>query len=485
MTVWLFIHSVAKRAEAVALLDSGVTENFMNLSYARWLHLSIKHIPEPRRLFNVDNTENNSGKLRYYTDLDVRTGSVTRTMRFFLTDLGEHKVILGFPWFAGMQPKIDWARGWIDHTQLPIIARAPDAKKAIFTPRTRNVPREVQKDWYFASHVTFHPEPEEVIQGVPNEYKRHTKVFSEQKSQRLPKHTIWDHAIELVPDAPRTLPGRLLPLTQEEIAKVHKFVAEHLKRSTIRESWSPYAANFFFVKKKDRKLCPIQDYRPINKWTKKNRNVSPLIPQIIDRMSGCTLFTKFNIRWGYNNIRIRKGNEWKAAFLTPEGLFEPTVMFFGLTNSPATFQMMMNTIFRKEVTEGWLSVYMDDIAVHTKLRPGETEEQHLAQHRDLTHHILDKLEEEDLYLKPEKCMFEQKEIDYLGVIVGKGTLHMDPSKIQDILNWPIPKNPTDIRSFLGFTGFYRYFIPKYLEIARPLLDLTKKLINFEWGPQQH
>ena len=142
MTVRLYIHSVVKRAEVVALLDSGAAENFMNLSYARWLHLPIKHIPEPRRLFNVDNTENKSGKLCYYMDLDVRTGSVICTMRFFLTDLGEHKVILGFPWFAGMQLKIDWARGWIDHTQ------------------------------------------------VPNEYKCHTKVFSEQKSQRLPKHTI-------------------------------------------------------------------------------------------------------------------------------------------------------------------------------------------------------------------------------------------------------------------------------------------------------
>ena len=139
MTVRLFIHSVVKRAEAVALLDSEATENFMNLSYARWLCLPTKHIPEPRRLFNVDNTENKSGKLRYYMDLDVWTGSVTCTMRFFLTDLGEHKVILGFPWFVGMQPKINWARGWIDHTQLPIIAHAPDAKKAIFTPWTRNV----------------------------------------------------------------------------------------------------------------------------------------------------------------------------------------------------------------------------------------------------------------------------------------------------------------------------------------------------------
>ena len=290
--------------------------------------------------------------------------------------------------------------------------------------------------------------------NLPDEYKRHKKVFDEQKSQRLPRHTIWDHAIELLPNAPKSLPGRLLPLTQEEIMEVHKFVDEHLKRGTIRESWSPYAANFFFVKKKDRKLRPVQDYRPLNKWTIKNRNVSPLIPATIDRLSGCTLFTKFDVRWGYNNIRIKPGDEWKAAFLTPEGLFEPKVMFFGLTNSPATFQMMMNTIFRKEVAEGWLSVYMDDIAIHSKKRPMETEEQHRQRHKIYVQHVLDKLEKHDLYLKPEKCAFEKDEIDYLGVIIGNGIVKMDPSKLKGVADWPKPKTPTEIRQFLGFTGYY-------------------------------
>jgi hypothetical protein len=93
-------------------------------------------------------------------------------------------------------------------------------------------------------------------------------------------------------------------------------------------------------------------------------------------------------------------------------------MFFGLTNSPATFQMMINTIFRTEVAQGWLSVYMDDIAIHTKLKPGETEQQHTNRHQRMTHHILEVLEKNDLYLKPEKCEFEKEEIEYLGVIVG-------------------------------------------------------------------
>src|SRR5882762_11711363 len=125
-----------------------------------------------------------------------------------------------------------------------------------------------------------------------------------------------------------------------------KFVQEHLKRGTIRESWSPYAANFFFIKKRDGKLRPVQDYRPINKWTRKNCNSMPLIPQTIDHLTKCTLFTKFDVRWGYNNVQIKPADEWKAAFKMNCGMFEPLVMFFGLTNSPAMFQAMMNEIFK-------------------------------------------------------------------------------------------------------------------------------------------
>ena len=228
----------------------------------------------------------------------------------------------------------------------------------------------------------------------------------------------------------------------------------------------------------------MQDYRPLNKWTIRNRNISPLIPQVIDRLSGCTLFTKFNIRWGYNNIRIREGDEWKAAFLTPEGLFEPIVMFFGLTNSPATFQTMMNMIFRPLTQIGVFSIYMDDGCIHTKPLPGETHEQHVARHRKYVHEAFDILRAFDLYLKPEKCVFEQDQIEFLGVTIGKGTIQMDPSKISAVEKWPTPQNPTDVRAFLGFTGYYRYFIEKYSLLARPLLDLTKKSTDWHWGEAQ-
>ena len=146
MTVKIFIHSIAKRAKVTALVDSGATENFLNLTYAKWLRLPIKKLPYAWKLYNVDGTGNKGGELQYYTDLPTCTGTTTTTMRFLLLDLGEQKAILGYPWFASAQPKIDWRKGWIDHTQLPIILQAPDAKRAIFVPRTRNTPRETNQD---------------------------------------------------------------------------------------------------------------------------------------------------------------------------------------------------------------------------------------------------------------------------------------------------------------------------------------------------
>ncbi len=181
-------------------------------------------------------------------------------MRFFLTQLGEHKAILGYPWFAAIQPNIDWKRGWIDHTQLPIVFRATDAAKARFIPHSINKPQPIKVEQILLCKATIGTAQEINATKIPKEYTKHSKVFSKEQLQRLPKHTIWDHAIELLPGAPSTMPGCLLPLNQKEIHEVHNFVQEHLKRGTIRESWSPYAANFFFIKKKDRKLQPVQDY---------------------------------------------------------------------------------------------------------------------------------------------------------------------------------------------------------------------------------
>jgi len=146
----------------------------------------------------------------------------------------------------------------------------------------------------------------------------------------------------------------------------------------------------------------------------------------------CSLYTKFDIRWGYNNVHIKKGDKWKAAFMSNEGLFKPTVMFFGLTNSPATFQTMMNSVFAPEIAEQWLTIYMDDMAIHTAKLPNKSDKQHLRRHRKLVNRILTKLQEHNLFLKPEKCTFEQPKIKFLGVNVDQGMVQMDDTKIEKV-----------------------------------------------------
>src|SRR5580692_4014887 len=135
-------------------------------------------------------------------------------------------------------------------------------------------------------------------------------------------------------------------------------------------------------------------------------------------MQGTELFMKMDIQWGYNNVHIKLGDEWKATFITNQGLFEPTVMFFRLTNSPATFQMMMNAIFAPEIAEGWLIVYMDDILIATK--------DDTKFHEECVHRVLEWLRLHDLYLKLEKCAFEQHQMEFLGVVFEDGMVQMDP-----------------------------------------------------------
>jgi transposase InsO family protein len=189
------------------------------------------------------------------------------------------------------------------------------------------------------------------------------------------------------------------------------------------------------------------------------------------------LFTKFDVRWGYNNIRIKEGDEWKAAFTTNRGLFEPQVMLFGLTNSPATFQALMNTIFVDLVAAGKVAVYLDDILIYSATA---------QEHRETTHEVLRRLRAHDLYLRPEKCEFERAEVEYLGLIIRQGEVAMDPIKVKAITNWPSPHNLREVRGFLGFANFYRRFIQDFARLARPLNDLTKKDVPWLWGEaQQH
>jgi hypothetical protein len=168
---------------------------------------------------------------------------------------------------------------------------------------------------------------------VPKHYQDFSKVFSKEESNRLPTHKAYNHVIDLKPDAPESLRSKVYPMPVNEQAELDRFLEENLKKGCIVPSKSPMLSPVFFIKKKDRKLRLIQDYRKLNNISIKNRYLLPLASDIINRLRGACYFTKFNVRWGYNNIRIKEGDEWKAAFTTNRGLFKPMVMFFGMTNS--------------------------------------------------------------------------------------------------------------------------------------------------------
>ena len=158
--------------------------------------------------------------------------------------------------------------------------------------------------------------------------------------------------------------------------------------------------------------------------------------------------------------------------MTEYGLYEPKVMFFGLCNSPVTFQVYMNQTFTQELNEGWLIYYMDDLLIFST---------DLNEHHEQMHCILDKLRAEQLFLKPEKCIFDADEVEYLGMVIRPGQVAMDLAKLTGIDSWPIPTSVTQVRSFLGFCNFYCHFISHYSDLARPLINLTKKSIAFAWS----
>jgi hypothetical protein len=386
----------------------------MNLQYTKYLQLPIQCLKELRKLYNVDGSPNCSRELQYFTNLQVQTGIQHSALHFFLSNLGENKAILGYPWSAAFQPQINWKRGWINHAQLPVIFHAPNTTKAQFLPQQINKPKTFKVDKYYIGRIIIDAKETPEDPNIPKAYQQYSRVFSEDTSHEFPPSRIWDHTIKLKPNAPAALPGKLIPLSKTKQEELHKVIVEHTRWGTIQPSKSPYKAHFFFIKK-DRKLRPVQDYWPVNQWTIHNAYPLPLIPKLIDWLNGCSLYTKFDIRWGYNNIRIKEGDEWKAAFITNKGLFEPTVMFFGLTNSLATFQTMMNSIFADDITKKWLTVYMDNMAIHTKRQPEETEELHIQCHWSYIKRILDKLMRHNLFLKPEKCAFEQPSIEFPGI----------------------------------------------------------------------
>jgi len=331
----------------------------------------------------VDRTPNENGFITEEVEALLRIGSHEERTRLAITNLGWQSVIIGHSWLMHHNPEVDWANQKVTFSRCPPQCKKPTAPNTAsdeedLQPGDAIYATFISEEWATAQiRATTTPSQQLAEQAhagddkrtfaemVPEAYHDFDDVFSKDAFNTLPPRKPWDHAIDLIPgaDLPRS---RTFPLSPAEQRELDEFLRENLANGRIQPSKSPVGAPVFFVKKKDGSLRLVQDYRKLNMVTVKNSYPLPLISDVLSRLRNAQWFTGLDLRWGFNNVRIQEGDEWKAAFATNRGLYEPQVMFFGLCNSPATFQTMMNDILRDFISHGVAICYMDDILIYTE-----------------------------------------------------------------------------------------------------------------------
>jgi hypothetical protein len=237
-----------------------------------------------------------------------------------------------------------------------------------------------------------------------------------------------------------------------------------LEKDYIHLSSPPWGAPGIFIPRKDGTQQMFVYYRALNEVTVKNKYPLPRIDDLFDQLRGACVFSKIILRSGYHQLKVRGCDIPKTAFVTRYGLYEFTVMSFGLTNAPAYFMYMMNNVFM-EYMDKFVVVFIDDILVYS--RSEEEHEGHLRL-------VLQKLRDHKLYAKLSKCEFWLKQVVFLGLGISKGGIFVDPSKVQDVLSWKATTSVYDIQSFLGLAGYYQRFIEGFSKISKPMTELLEK-----------
>ncbi len=381
----------------------------------------------------------------------ITSGNHTETISFYILDTPLAPIVLGHPWLTRHNPKVDWqlksVSAWSSHCHKScLVSACPSVSVPVF--------QEEAVD----------------LSNVPAEYLDLKEVFSKSRVASLPPHRPYDCAIELLPG---TSPpkGKLYSLSAPEREAMEKYISDSLASGFIRPSSSPAGAGFFFVGKKDGSLRPCIDYRGLNSITVRNTYPLPLMSSAFERLQGASIFTKLDLRNAYHLVRIREGDEWKTAFNTTRGHFEYLVMPFGMSNSPAVFQVLVNDVLR-DMVDQFIYVYLDDILIFSSS---------LQEHVQHVRHVHQRLLENGLFVKAEKCDFHAQSVPFLGYIVSVEGMRTDPEKIKAVVEWPSPDSRKALQRFLGFANFYRRFIRNFSQLAAPLTALTSPRTTFRWS----
>ncbi|CCO37816.1 Retrotransposable element Tf2 155 kDa protein type 1 [Rhizoctonia solani AG-1 IB] len=342
---------------------------------------------------------------------------------FLISPIGTHSTIPGIKWLEQEAPEIDWTT-W----QLSLLITAPESASI--------AQEEADKS---------------PLKGIPKQYHVYAKVFGEEEFNKLPPHWHYDIGIELTSDGPLNSP--LYSMTDVELVTLKEWLEAKLKAGKIR---------------------PIVDYRRLNNQTKKNIYPLPCPDDLMSKLQGAKIFTKLDLQWGYNNVCVKEGNEWKTAFCTKYGLFESLVMTFSLTNAPAAFQYFMNDLFQ-DLLDVYVIIYLDDILIFSKNE---------VEHEFHVHEVCQQLETAQLFCKGSKCKFHRTWVEYLGIIVADQGFSLDKLKIQAVQEWPTPTTVKQVQSFLGFANFLRQFVANFSHMARPLHNLIKKETPWKWTEKE-
>lgn len=497
--------------EPFAMIDSGASGNFIDTRLVQLLELPTRAKSSPIPLYVIDGRLSEDGPITQECRLHLVIGDHVEIITANITQCGRFNLILGKPWLKKHNPAIDWKKDQLTFSSRECAEECLPGNIHVFgkhsrvstavppltnsTPQIREISaaafqlnlRHAQEagllyideiDRVLASTQSHSAKIAEEYQKpkqtpaeiVPVEFHEFLDVFDKGEAEHLPPHRPYNCKIDLVEGGVPPFKS-IYGLTLPELEELKKYIEENLKKGFIQHLKSPAGAPIMFVKKKDGSLCLCVDYRGLNNITIKNRYPLPLPNEIMDRVQGAKYFSKFDLRSGYNLVRIADSDEWKTAFRTRYGHFEYLVMPFDLTNAPAVFQHLMNDIFRDLLDRGVI-IYLDDILIYSK---------DADEHRHLVKEVLRRLRKHKMFCKPEKCEFWKSEIEYLGFVISGLGCQMDQAKVQAIQEWPIPGNVHDIQVFLSFANFYRRFIKSYAHICRPMLDLLKKTNPFKWS----